>query len=125
MFRWYQQAAVCYVYLADVSAQSMSATPIDEFSNRRWLSRGRALQELITPKKIIFFSKLWTTLGEKGMGGNDKDLIKKFSQITGIPKSMLSHTKAPEHFSAAERISLAARRVTTRNEDMAHCLMGL
>ena len=37
MFRWYQQATKCYVYLDDVSSTSSWQTP---FSNSEWFTRG-------------------------------------------------------------------------------------
>jgi hypothetical protein len=125
MFRWYRQTTVCYVYLDNISIQGMSASPTDEFSKSRWFLRGWTLQELIALKKVIFFSKVWTTLGEKGMGGKDNGIIEKIRQITGIPKLLLAYERSPEDFGAASRIFWAARQVTTRDEDMAYCLMGL
>ena len=59
MFRWYQGATKCYVYLSDVSVGD------DEFSRRwkpafkksKWFTRGWTLQELITLILVEFFSK--------------------------------------------------------------------
>lgn len=38
MYRWYQESAVCYTYLADVSSKAN-----DEFSKSRWFTRGWTL----------------------------------------------------------------------------------
>ena len=61
MFRWYQQAARCYVYLLDVSLraakQDGQVKPVWEtaFRNSRWFTRGWTLQELIAPTLVDFF----------------------------------------------------------------------
>jgi hypothetical protein len=53
MFRWYQEATVCYVYLADVQATAASNP---EFRKSRWFTRGWTLQELIAPRNITFYT---------------------------------------------------------------------
>jgi hypothetical protein len=58
MYRWYQEAKVCYAYLSDVQSKS-------EISNSRWFTRGWTLQELIAPSEVIFFDKEWKVLGTK------------------------------------------------------------
>jgi hypothetical protein len=64
MFRWYQNAVKCYVYLSDVPIRKWKAS--DRFSeytwesafrNSKWFTRGWTLQELIAPKSVEFFSK--------------------------------------------------------------------
>ncbi|KAK6819500.1 hypothetical protein PG987_015983 [Apiospora arundinis] len=59
MFRWYQQAAKCYVYLPDVSSKVTSDQPewATAFRKTRWLTRGWTLQELIAPSSVEFFSR--------------------------------------------------------------------
>ncbi|KAJ8495130.1 hypothetical protein ONZ45_g12989 [Pleurotus djamor] len=46
MFTWYSSAYVCFVYLPDSEAD-------------RWFQRGWTLQELLAPKRIIFFRDGW------------------------------------------------------------------
>ncbi|KAF2466664.1 uncharacterized protein BDR25DRAFT_359180, partial [Lindgomyces ingoldianus] len=49
MFRWYRNAARCYVYLSD---------PWElEFQRSRWFTRGWTLQELLAPSSVEFFSQ--------------------------------------------------------------------
>ncbi|KAH7418662.1 hypothetical protein BKA64DRAFT_691181 [Cadophora sp. MPI-SDFR-AT-0126] len=55
MFRWYQNAARCYVYLSDEEA----------FRKSRWFTRGWTLQELIAPRLVDFFSLEGKRLGSK------------------------------------------------------------
>jgi hypothetical protein len=59
MFRWYCNAARCYVYLTDVLTIDQS-DPYPEqweesFRNSRWFTRGWTLQELIAPPSVEFF----------------------------------------------------------------------
>ncbi|RBA09112.1 hypothetical protein FPRO05_14352, partial [Fusarium proliferatum] len=52
MYRYYQEASICYGYLADIST-------VSEIPNSRWFTRGWTLQELIAPRSMIFFDKDW------------------------------------------------------------------
>ncbi|KAF2195847.1 HET-domain-containing protein, partial [Zopfia rhizophila CBS 207.26] len=72
MFRWYQNAAKCYVYLSDVSAAKRKAS--DEvskstwepaFRESRWFTRGWTIQELLAPHSVEFFSREGKQLGNK------------------------------------------------------------
>lgn len=47
MFRWYQEAQICYAYLADVDSTSRTRDVIEQLKESRWLTRGWTLQELI------------------------------------------------------------------------------
>jgi hypothetical protein len=50
MYRWYQQAEVCYAYLADVPSDTVNVG--SEFSKSKWFTRGWTLQELIAPSEV-------------------------------------------------------------------------
>lgn len=55
-----------------------------------------------------------------------KDTLTRFlKRITRIPEDVLRQEKALDRFSVAERMSWAAGRQTTREEDITYCLMGL
>jgi hypothetical protein len=112
MYRWYQDANVCYAYLADVPSKA-------KFSGSRWFTRGWTLQELIAPSKMIFFDEGWKELGTK------ENLRESVSNCTGIPGSVLSESDGVEKVSIAQRMSWGAKRKTTRLEDRAYCLMGI
>ena len=63
MFRWYQNATKCYVYLSDVSTKKRKANIISTeftwepaFRSSRWFKRGWTLQELVAPSIVEFFS---------------------------------------------------------------------
>ena len=111
MFRWYQNAKVCYAYLADVANK-------DEFSSSRWFSRGWTLQELIAPKVVRFYSSDWTLLGLKS------ELCHLLQEITEIDAFVLE-TGLFSQVCIAKRMSWASRRETTRIEDRAYSLMGI
>ncbi|KAF5591842.1 ankyrin repeat-containing protein [Fusarium pseudocircinatum] len=112
MYRYYQEASICYVYLTDIST-------VSEISNSRWFTRGWTLQELIAPDAMIFFDKDWRVLGTK------QSLVQVLSQRTSIPESILYDSQDLETTSIAQRMSWAADRVTTRKEDGAYSLMGI
>jgi hypothetical protein len=116
MYRWYQEAAVCYAYLADVQATAASNP---EFRKSRWFSRGWTIQELIAPRNVTFYTARMLEIGTK------TQLAVLVSEVTAIPIDVLNYSKRPDEYSVPERMAWAARRETTRAEDRAYCLMGL
>jgi NB-ARC domain/Heterokaryon incompatibility protein (HET) len=124
MFRWYQCAEKCYVYLSDVSTKNIEG--IDEDSQweqalceSRWFTRGWTLQELLAPRTVEFFSKEISPLGDK------KLLEQVIHDITGIDLEALRGNRPLHEFSVDERMSWAKSRETTRQEDAAYCLLGI
>jgi hypothetical protein len=116
MYGWYQNAAVCYVYLFDVHSM---AVPVDEsFSTSTWFTRGWTLQELIAPENVEFYNSTWHKLGTK------HTLEDTISIITNIDVKALQGT-GPEHFSIAKKMSWVSNRTTTRVEDIAYSMLGL
>jgi hypothetical protein len=90
MFRWYRNAARCYVYLSDVSALSSGdkrearSVPWDsEFRNSEWFTRGWTLQELLAPRVVEFFSRNWRKLGDR------VSLKSQIHEVTTIPHEVL------------------------------------
>ncbi|KAF2761941.1 HET-domain-containing protein [Pseudovirgaria hyperparasitica] len=116
MFRWYSNAAICYVYLDDYDATGQ--TPLE---NCRWFYRGWTLQELLAPYSVVFLDSSWTKFGDKS------SLRERISDITGIPKRNLFDLfdRYNVEVNVGTKISWAARRKTTRVEDEAYCLLGL
>jgi hypothetical protein len=126
MFRWYQCAEKCYVYLSDVSTNEIegadgSSQDFWELTlpKSRWFTRGWTLQELIAPRTVEFFSKERRLLGDK------KSLEQVIHGITGIALEALRGTRPWRDFSVDERMSWAENRQTTRHEDAAYCLLGI
>ncbi|CAM6000362.1 unnamed protein product, partial [Sphagnum balticum] len=112
MYRWYQEAAVCYGFLADVPSRAT-------FSGSRWFTRGWTLQELIAPATVIFLDEGWKVMGSKASLGQGVE------DCTGIPAGILSGEDDFEAFSIAQRLSWAAKRTTSRIEDRAYSLLGM
>jgi hypothetical protein len=121
MFRWYLDAAKCYVYLSDVSTgkHSRSSKLLWEpaFMQSRWFTRGWTLQELLAPRSVEFFSRDAKRLGNKD------SLEQQIHKITGIAIDALQGHLS--QFSDDERMSWAKIRETAREEDQAYCLMGI
>lgn len=118
MFRWYQESKICYAFLSDV------ADGRTLFHESRWFSRGWTLQELIAPKRVVFLNQNWEPLGDR------EELADEITVATGIERHILARPDCNvqdmlRSFSVAQRMRWASKRVTTRAEDIAYCLMGL
>jgi hypothetical protein len=125
MFRWYQRAACCYVYLTDVSVREEVANPEtyrisweQAFRHSRWFTRGWTLQELLAPASVEFFSREGKRLGSR------ISLEQEIHEITGIPTEVLRGQKLSE-YSVEERMRWAAGRITTVKEDEIYSLLGI
>ncbi|KAI0965192.1 hypothetical protein F4678DRAFT_339846 [Xylaria arbuscula] len=120
MFQWYANAVICYAYLSDVD-QAPNA-PEDEFTSSlascRWITRGWTLQELIAPPDIVFYSKDWQACGTRS------ELSAALAAIALIDEPYLNG-RPLYHASVAQRMSWASRRTTSRQEDLAYCLLGI
>ncbi|KAI0713848.1 hypothetical protein C8Q76DRAFT_471327 [Earliella scabrosa] len=119
MFRYYSLSLVCYVYLHDVTFHDAFRNGAKTFDRSSWHTRGWTLQELIAPPVVLFFSDDWKPLGSK------VDLAPRLRQITRIPEAVLCLEKRRVDFSIAQRMSWAASRSTTRQEDEAYSLLGI
>ena len=126
MYLWYQKADVCWVFLSDVTVgDSFAVQESLEFRSSRWWTRGWTLQELIAPNVLEFYGMGWEFIAHRGT------LRGLIEEITGIPgkyffsQSPFDISKSVYDASVAQRMSWAAKRQTTRREDMAYCLMGL
>jgi hypothetical protein len=58
MFRWYEEAKVCYAFLHDVRADTGK-----KIRDAEWFVRGWTLQELIAPEEVDFYDGGWNLLG--------------------------------------------------------------
>ncbi|KAH9207726.1 hypothetical protein DL95DRAFT_415366 [Leptodontidium sp. 2 PMI_412] len=124
MFRWYQDAAKCYVYLSDVSKRYNTneifsqSTWKSEFRHSKWFTRAWTLQELIAPKSVEFFSQEGARLGDKG------SLESLLHEITGVSVEILRGKPLIE-LTVQERMLWAANRTAKRKEDEAYALLGI
>jgi hypothetical protein len=121
MFKWYANAAICYAYLADVTLSPDADKDVlqERFERSRWFTRGWTLQELLAPAVVEFYDSNWTIMGTKS------SLLSIIADVTKIHELAL---QAPAHIalaSTAQKFSWAANRQTSREEDIAYCLLGL
>lgn len=185
MYKWYQQAQICYAYIEDwrpeldwadlastaSNEQSENASddpvvetsteseledsedwesiPESEFDDEgsceplseagyvtgadeapqtqsrplRWFTRGWTLQELIASKIVEFFDRDRKPRGMK----SDPSVVHHLSRITGITQDVLSDVTGDRLRATClgQRMSWAAYRQTTREEDTAYCLLGI
>lgn len=119
MFRWYQEAEKCYAFLEDIQ-------DVEQLANARWFTRGWTLQELIAPKSLVFYveddNAAWRKIGTR------EKLASEIKEIAGVDKTFLrgaSSMSGIRGASFAKRVAWAAKRTTTRDEDIAYCLLGL
>ncbi|KAK5090810.1 hypothetical protein LTR05_000987 [Lithohypha guttulata] len=127
MYRWYELAKVCLVYIADYSVvetetNEMSAAAqahAGGWQSSRWFTRGWTLQELIAPKSVQFFDNDWVYVFDKTKRAPE------LSEVTGIDQMVLKGERPVRTIGVAQRMSWASRRQTTRQEDIAYCLLGL
>jgi hypothetical protein len=113
------------VYLADVEipAESLDdwqkdTSQIELFRESRWFTRGWTLQELIAPRHLYFYSASWQRLGMRS------DLLGLLEDITLIDRSTLAHGNVKQ-ISVARRIHWVSGRQTSREEDLAYCMLGI
>jgi len=116
MWKWYQRSRICYAFLDDVQTT-------DDLAAARWFTRGWTLQELLAPTRVIFLNKHWDVIGTR------MRLAHEITKITGIDTNALesgwSLLTYIRRASIAVRMSWASSRQTTREEDLAYCLLGL
>ncbi|KAG7286684.1 hypothetical protein NEMBOFW57_008995 [Staphylotrichum longicolle] len=112
MFAWYQRAVACCAYMGDCESDA-------DLAKARWFTRGWTLQELLAPRKVIFFSASWIEMGTR------QSLARTISAITRIQPEYLLRQGSFSTASIARRMSWASNRRTTREEDTAYCLLGI
>ena len=122
MYRWYENSKICYAYLNDYDGWSFPTkkNKIPRPSGwPEWFSRGWTLQELIAPRKLLFFNKQWKSIGTKRTHADD------LNKITRVPVDILMDGLTSNRPCVAQIMSWAASRKTTRIEDQAYSLLGL
>ncbi|KAI6382690.1 hypothetical protein MCOR25_000501 [Pyricularia grisea] len=128
MYSWYKRSRVCYAYLedvpppaADVPSESAHIWDADStFRCSRWFTRGWTVQELVGPLyEMKFYANDWTCLGTK------TTLAPLLQEITGVPEKYLLREEGISGAGLAQRMSWFANRVTSREEDIAYCMLGI
>ncbi|KAI1290514.1 heterokaryon incompatibility protein-domain-containing protein [Xylaria venustula] len=133
MFAFYANADRCYVHLVDFpqdssddnetteNAVSIGPARQDQLHCCRWFTRGWTLQELLAPETVIFFNSNWIKVGEK----QDPEFRNQLSHITRVHARHLETRHEIFTASVSERMSWFAHRETTREEDIAYCMLGI
>ncbi|KAF7532351.1 hypothetical protein G7054_g8017 [Neopestalotiopsis clavispora] len=147
MFRWYQDAGVCYAYLDDVDIDKvghpvLADGDIDDIAGRenvanprssahktlrpfiieaKWFTRGWTLQELLAPPYLIFVDQAWRRIGNRETWAVE---IEEASRIEARHLTNFSPTNFTS-CSIAMRFSWASSRETTVEEDETYSLLGL
>ncbi|KAI0644529.1 heterokaryon incompatibility protein-domain-containing protein [Trametes meyenii] len=119
MYEWYERAAICYAYLADVGGDDDPWAECSQFRVSRWWTRGWTLQELLAAANVVFVASDWSLLGTKN------NLAKAIEEVTGIQQTVLRRWTPLNAVPVAQRMFWASKRVTTRVEDEAYSLMGI
>jgi hypothetical protein len=128
MFTWYKCSHVCYAFLSDVRRNQSEKGTFGpnawrqwekSLNNSKWFRRGWTLQELIAPTVLRFYDADWTCIASKDA------IAGAIADITEIDVGVFLHGFYPTNYTVATRMSWAAKRRTTRVEDIAYCLLGL
>ncbi|KAF2254198.1 HET-domain-containing protein [Trematosphaeria pertusa] len=115
MYNWYEKSETCYAYLEDVCSLD-GPSPLREST---WFKRGWTLQELIAPAEVEFFSRDWNRIGTK------TELAPLLANVSRVAQDALTDGIHVYQASLAEKMSWAAGRETTKEEDRAYSLMGI
>lgn len=117
----------------------------------RWFTRGWTLQELLAPFDVLFLNANWKSIGNRfflaewisEQTGISKDILRRhvWDECGRRPRATMPNKdgdlvmccsgtslgirKVLASLSISTRMKWAARRVTTRPEDLAYCLMGI
>ncbi|KAF3000681.1 hypothetical protein E8E13_001551 [Curvularia kusanoi] len=116
MYKWYWNAGICYAYISDFSDHG--SVPLD-LGYSKWFTRGWTLQELLAPSPVEFYTQSWSFIGTKA------GMLKTLQDITKIDEQYLEDRDKIRLASTATKFSWASLRETTREEDIAYCLLGL
>lgn len=101
MYRWYQEARVCYAYLEDVHDVDKDDANHTKLKSSRWFTRGWTLQELIAPQIVVFFTNEWSEIGTR------TTMQGMLTTLTGIRSVALEGSFVPEDFSVAQKMSVS------------------
>lgn len=112
MYHWYEKAKVCCAHISD-------ADSLDDLAGSEWFRRGWTLQELVAPFHVLFFNRHWQALGSR------YSLRHIIAQPSGVDGDFLAGSTRLKEYSAAQIMSWASHRETSRVEDEAYCLLGL
>ncbi|CZT16853.1 uncharacterized protein RCC_02688 [Ramularia collo-cygni] len=125
MFDYYKDASLCIAWLADVGS-------VKDLETSEWFTRGWTLQELLAPPVVVFTTKTWDVIGNKGASNHPLSEIDcgpglegRIATITNIPEGVLQSYDSSSSLSIDEKRKWMDGRETTREEDMFYALYGI
>ncbi|KAF2172199.1 hypothetical protein M409DRAFT_62958 [Zasmidium cellare ATCC 36951] len=119
MYRWYYHSHDCLTLLPDIDLTDEDPGFSEQFRQSSWFTRGWTLQELLAPRRLLFFNENFQHVGDK------YHRLQDIVAATGIDKYYLLGMSNVQEASVAERMQWASLRESTRTEDAAYCLLGL
>ncbi|KAI9571601.1 hypothetical protein HD554DRAFT_1791804 [Boletus coccyginus] len=123
MFRWYRGSSLTVVHLLGVFSQSQKKG----FLRRSiWNSRGWTYQEYVASQVVQFYTEDWKPyLGLDVFNHKESSIIlSEMEQAMNFATQDLARLQ-PGLDRAREKLYLASRRETTREEDIAYSLFGI
>ncbi|KAI6108241.1 hypothetical protein F5141DRAFT_1005210, partial [Pisolithus sp. B1] len=119
MFSWYRQSSLTIVYLSDVP-------DIGALASSHWFGRGWALQELLAPRSLLFYTQSWSLYKNLTSSNHKADVavLEELERVTGIESRFLTDF-SPGTDDVHSRLQWASLRHTTRPEDIAYSLFGI
>jgi hypothetical protein len=123
MFQWYCRAALTIIYLLGVFSESQEPGSLWKSI---WNTRGWTYQEYVASRVIQFYTEDWKAYLGLEMSNHKESptIIAEMEQATMFATEALA-TLQPGLMKVREKLFLASKRQTTRNEDVAYCLFGI
>lgn len=123
MFKWYRDAEICIARLSGTTQRS-------DIGQDEWFCRGWTLQELLAPRLVVFLTKDWEVIGNKGSSFHPRDNIgpdlgAEIANITKIPEHILNDWGASINMRVEDKMRWMDNRKTTREEDISYALFGI
>ncbi|KAK4443097.1 heterokaryon incompatibility protein-domain-containing protein [Podospora aff. communis PSN243] len=123
MYRYYANSAACFIYLSDVDGEDAA-----QIKKSKGFTRGWTLQELNSPSVRYVFDSTWKPITFAHVTiprVHGPFLTEVLARASKVPVRVLQQQTLIRTFCVAQCMSWASARKTTRDEDMAYCLMGL
>jgi hypothetical protein len=120
MYRYYQNAEVCYVYLEDLRWTTSRKEISHNLPRCRWFTRAWTLQELLAPKNIVIYDRNF-----KARNMMESDILSAMDARTKIPVEVLRKETDIKSINVATKMTWAAGREAAHEEDIAYSLLGI
>ncbi|KAF8554794.1 hypothetical protein OG21DRAFT_1603328 [Imleria badia] len=123
MFRWYRGSSLTIVHLLGVLSESQETGYL---WRSIWNTRGWTYQEYLASEVVQFYTEDWKPyLGLNTFNHKESPLIlSEMEQAMNFATQELAALQ-PGLEMAREKLYLASKRQTTRQEDIAYCLFGI